>query len=188
MKRRILVICLLLIISGCDDMSRTADRPEKEIPVELEKPVQPAMSMPDEMPEDFQFSVHFGVNLNNAFDTYQGTVTKDLIENGVAHAKLSLTTKELTQVYDEMNSIHVFAQKKFIPPKTNDTVCVQDPHEDEEWSITVNGETITHHISGAFCEPTEDAKQFRQLRDMIWAIIEKKEAYRKLPEAVGGYD
>lgn len=184
MNKWYFMICLLFIVSGCSENGPSVE----EKPIELEKPVQDLPQMPDEIPEDFHFLLRFGIDSKNGIDSDKGIVTKDLIEYGVATASLSLTKEELGQIYEEMKVVNVLAQKKFIPAEKNGTMCVQEPHEEDFWVITMNGEQVEHHISGIYCDQTKDAKQFYRLRESIWAMVETKEAYRELPEAVGGYD
>ncbi|UQZ32616.1 hypothetical protein C2I18_03010 [Paenibacillus sp. PK3_47] len=66
-----------------------------------------AVGMPLEMPEDFAFSVRFGVKGKNEVNTFEHTVTKDLVSNGTATANLTLTQDELTEIYARMRDINV---------------------------------------------------------------------------------
>lgn len=141
------------------------------------------ISMPEEMPEDFNFSVEHGYNKNNEINTYDGTMTKDLIENGRATANLTLSDEDMAKIYEKMKNINILAQKKF---KSNSN-CGVDPHTEMEWKITINGETVTHYIKEE-CVPTKDAKAFESLLNTIFTRVENTEAYQELPEAVGGYD
>lgn len=184
MNRIIWMIGIVLLLTAC---ANEEGSPE-EAPIDLEKPTEETRLMLAEMPDDFQFSVRFGVHSKNEINTYDGRITKDLIDNGRAMAELSFTTAERTQIYEQMHEIQVFAEKKFIPTRVDETMCVQEPPEDEIWTITANGQQVEFRISGEFCEPTDDAQQFHQLRNYIWEIVERKEAYRKLPEVVGGYE
>lgn len=184
MKRIILIIGIIWLVTAC--MPEETSREEQ--PTDLEKPTEKLQTMPEEMPDDFQFSVQFGVHAKNEVNTYDGRVTKDLIDHGTATAELLFTAAERAQIYEHMREINVFAEKKFIPADADETMCVQEPPEDEEWKITANGQEVGFQISGQFCESTDDAKKFRQLRNEIWKIVETKEAYRQLPEVVGGYE
>ncbi|WP_251505326.1 hypothetical protein [Paenibacillus polysaccharolyticus] len=66
--------------------------------------------------------------------------------------------------------------------------CTQIPYMTESWNITVDGKTKTWLWSDESCEITSDAKQLLDLREYIHEIVEAKDAYEALPEAVGGYD
>jgi len=145
-------------------------------------------TMPDEMPDDFGFSVSFGYGKKNEINTFKGTVTKDLIDDGIATIDLVLSDAELLEVYEKMKEIEVMQPKKFNPKPMTGESCEQEPYEEDEWEIMIDGETIEHYISGKYCEPTEDAKQFHALRNFVYNKIKNKDDYRELPEASGGYD
>lgn len=144
-------------------------------------------TMPEDMPNDFGFSIQFGVGKNNEINTFEDTVTKDLITDGTAKADVTLTDREMDEIYEEMKEVNIVETKKFTPEPKNGTICTQEPHEEDEWKITVNGETITHSVSGTYCEPTNDAKQLIELRNYVFSIIRSKEEYIELPESKGGY-
>ena len=145
-------------------------------------------AMPEDMPNDFGFSIQFGVGKNNAIDTFKGTVIKDLIEAGTATAAVTFSDEELADIYEKMKDVNIIEAKKFTPDPINGTVCVQEPHEEDQWKITLNGDTITHSFSGEYCEPTNDAKQLLELRNYVFSIIKSKEGYLLLPESTGGYE
>ncbi|QOY38062.1 hypothetical protein AWH56_011270 [Anaerobacillus isosaccharinicus] len=136
------------------------------------------------MPNDFNFSVQFGVNRRNEINTFEDKVTKDLIENGTATTKIALTDEEMAMVYQKMKDIIIIERKELIP-KTN---CMKEPHEEDEWNIRINGKTITLSISGAYCEPTTDATQLIELRNYVFNIVKNKVEYKELPASKGGYE
>ena len=179
MKKLLLFILLILVLSACS---------QSEI-----KGLEPAhsdsfASMPEDMPDDFNFSIQFGVGKNNEINTSEGTVTKDLIEDGTATTEIALTEEEMETIYEEMKEINIVETKEFEPEPVNGTMCSTQPHEEDEWEIIIDGETITHSVSGAYCDPTNDTKQLIGLRDYIFSIVRGKEAYKELPNAKGGYE
>lgn len=180
MKKRLLFILFILFLSACSQ----AEEPNEPEPAQ----VDPAASMPENMPDDFDFSVQFGVGKNNEINTFGGTVTKDLIADGTATTEVTLTEEEMKAVYEKMKEINIVETKEFTPEPVNGTMCNIELHEDDEWEIIIDGETITHSVSGAYCDPTEDAEQLIGLRDDVFSIIRGKEAYKELPDAKGGYD
>lgn len=144
------------------------------------------IQMPEDMPEDFRFSVSFGygeVN-KNEINTYNGTVTKDLITKGTATAALSFSKEELQSIYGEMKDIAILDEKQF-PQKGN---CSQTPSSTDSWKITVSGETKTLSWTNEYCDMTKDATDLLELRSYIQQIVEEKDAYKALPAAEGGYD
>jgi hypothetical protein len=144
------------------------------------------VQMPNKMPEDFNFTVSFGygdVNKNEV-NTYNDTVTKDLITKGTATTNLSLSNEELQTIYSKMKDIDIMAEKQ-LPVRGS---CSQTPSNTDSWKITINGETTTLTWTNEYCGMTKDAEQLRELRTSIWKIVEGKAAYKALPAAEGGYD
>ncbi|GLX71050.1 hypothetical protein [Paenibacillus glycanilyticus] len=145
-----------------------------------------AAQMPDEMPEDFGFSVSFGygeVN-KNEINTYNNTVTKDLITKGTATADLSFSKEELRAIYGKMKDLNILKAKQF-PERGN---CSQTPSNTDSWNVTVNGVSKTLEWTNEYCEMTQDAEQLKELRSYIQQIVEDKQSYKALPSAEGGYD
>ncbi|MDI7741088.1 hypothetical protein QMK38_03660 [Lysinibacillus fusiformis] len=144
--------------------------------------IQPVM--PEEMPGDFDFKLQFGVAKRNGMDTYQDLATKDLIADGIASLELSLSAEEMAIIYGKMKEINIVEPKDLIPP----TNCTQKPYSEDEWEITLNGETFHLLISEQFCETTEDAKDLIELRNYVFSFVKSKEEYQNLPDANGYYE
>lgn len=181
MKKILLFIFSILALCACHPVNT------EDVSVSNKASV-PVQSMPEAMPEDFGFSVQFGIGKKNEINTFTGQVIKDLIEDGTATVDLPLLDKEMSEIYRKMKAINIFTEKEFVPSPVNGTMCVQQPHEEDEWKITIDGETISHSISGEYCEPTQDAKQFLELRNYVFSKVKQREEYLELPESRGGYD
>jgi len=139
--------------------------------------------MPDQVPEDFAFSVQFGINSRNVIDTYTGTIIKDLIIGGIAETKLTFTTLEKLLIYEEMKRINVLGATDF----DSKNQCGLTPHSEDFWKITIDGEERSYQWSDKHCDITKDAKDFLDLRNFIWNIVTESDEYKALPEAEGGY-
>ena len=137
--------------------------------------------MPEQMPEDFGFSIQYGVGKKNEIDTFKGIVIKDLIENGTAEANITFSDEEMSDIYEKMKDINVLEKKNFT------SKCQSEPRMEAKWEITLNGETVIHSIE-EFCDKDSDTEQFLQLQNYVVDIVKVKEEYMKLPEAEGGYD
>ncbi len=183
MKRFLLLFIVIgLMLAGCSKNSTTqGDSPSNE-------PDSTIQAMPKAMPNDFGFSVLFGIGKKNEINTFNETVTKDLIEDGTTTVDIALTEEEMNEVYERMKEINIKETKELVPKPINDSICSQEPYEEDEWKITINGETITHSVSGTYCEPTDDAKQLLELRKFVFSKIKSKEQYIGLPGSKGGYD
>ncbi len=158
----------LVFVTGCGSKDVTEDR------------------MPASMPSDFNFSVSYGYGdrTKNEINTYADTVTKDLIMNGAASAKIALSDDEMREIYAKMIEMDMMAAKKL--PKKNG--CFQTPSNEESWKVTVNGVTTSFTWTDEYCVMTDDADQLLALRRFIHGIVEAKAAYKALPAAEGGYD
>ena len=175
-------ICFVVVIVlfGCEQ-NKTAEQ-------NLQNGTNAAIQLVEsEMPHDFNFKLQFGVGKNNEINTFEQTFTKDLIADGTATTKFVLSVTEMKDIYKKMQAVNIVETKEFTPKSTKGA-CMVEPHEEDEWKITMNGETILHNISLTYCEPTKDTKQFLQLRNDILAIIKAKPEYQALPKANGAYE
>lgn len=170
-----LFTCVLLF--GCSEANEIIE--EKEAVAENPKKI----SMPVTMPDDFDFLVKFGVRKRNEINTYENTVTKDLVTNGTVTTSLTFTTEEMEKIYLKMKELNI-ANWKNINLQTN---CRRIPPIEEEWEIKISGKAITQTISAQSCTESLKENQLLELRNYIYSFIEEKEAYKNLPEAEGEY-
>lgn len=143
--------------------------------------------MPEAKPDHFKFSVSFGygdVN-KNEINTFNNTVTKDLVTKGTVTAKLTLTNEEMIDIYDRMREIDVLRE---LDLDNSDSNCSSTPVNEDHWEIQVDGEQRTFDWSSEKCELTDDANKLKELRNYIFDIVKEKQEYKELPEADGGYD
>ncbi|BBH22833.1 hypothetical protein Back11_41780 [Paenibacillus baekrokdamisoli] len=180
-----LLAMLLLIITGCntDTGSKESSGTEQPIKEVAEQP----NSMPEEMPAMFDFLVRFGYGevAKNEVNTYQDTVTKDLVVKGTATADITLSMDEMRSIYEKMREINIMGTKELVPTNSN---CAKTPYMEDSWKISIDGETKTLTWSEKSCDTTDDAKQLLELRNFIQHIVASKDAYKALPEIEGGYD
>lgn len=101
MKKLFSVVALMFILSACHVFNFSS------------------ASMPENMPDDFDFSITFGYDKKNEINTYDGTVTKDLIMDGTATADITFTIEEKQKIYNMMREINITATKKLTPKITS---------------------------------------------------------------------
>ncbi|WP_060819502.1 hypothetical protein [Paenibacillus riograndensis] len=174
----LLLSFLVILVAGCEDTEHSAPAREAEPPAE-------AVIMPEQMPEDFAFSVRYGITAKNEINTFEGTVTKDLISNGSAAAKVRLTDAETSEIYQQMLEMNVLGGMEL---EIADKSCRQIPYDEEYWIIQVKGGQKALHWSEEYCQTTPDAKKLKELRNTIVKLVQSKPEYQALPEAVGGYE
>ncbi|OBZ13157.1 MULTISPECIES: hypothetical protein [Bacillales] len=189
MKRLYAILFILLWVSGCSVEKDSENDGEAATIIKQQTAIKvnEANKMPKDMPGNFDFMVRFGygeVN-KNEINTFQGTVTKDLIMNGTASAKVTFTLEEKRSIYAKMREINIMGAKELMPASVG---CEVVPYSEDSWEINVNGETKIFTWTDKHCEITNDAKQMLELRSFIQQIVEAKEEYKKLPESEGGYE
>ncbi|WP_391122714.1 hypothetical protein [Psychrobacillus sp. L3] len=182
LKRLLFIIFLAFVLNACNQLNK--DSTEVDV---LRSNESTAQTMPEIKPNDFGFSIQFGEGKKNEINTFEGTVTKDLITDGTTTAAVTLTDEEMDEIYEKMKEVNIVETKEFTPESIDGTICIQEPHEEDEWKITIDGENIIHSVSGAFCELTNDATQLIELRNYVFSIIRSKEEYIELPESKGWY-
>jgi hypothetical protein len=169
MKKRkevipILILTFLLsVIAGCS----------KEVTV---KPHQ-------DMPEDFDFSLSYGSYGKQKIDTFRDVVVKDLVEDGVIEANISLTEEEMKQIYHEMMKINVMGELDL----EEDKDCHVEPPSISVWEIHMDGKTKSFSYK-SYCDYPEDALKLLKLEEYIHNIVASKKEYKELPVSRGAYE
>ncbi|NBD25818.1 hypothetical protein [Paenibacillus glycinis] len=178
----IAVLTAVLVLSGCGEREYVKDK--------VETTAVDNTKMPADMPPDFDFEVRYGygeVN-KNEINTYDDTITKDLIAKGTVKADLKLTDDEMRGIYAKMSEIDIMGKKQLAPAAASPTVCSRTPYSEDSWTVTIDGKTASMSWSSERCDITDDAQQLLELRQYIHTLVESKHAYQALPEAEGGYD
>ncbi|MGE7667185.1 hypothetical protein ACQKMN_15895 [Ureibacillus composti] len=182
MKRFLLFTLIIFNLGACNQSDINSKQSGSNV---LNSTTQ--NDMPKNMPDDFDFSIQFGVQKKNEINTFESTVTKDLITEGTATTEITLTEEEMNDIYEKMKEINIVETKKFTPEPVNGTICAQEPYGEDEWNIIMNGKAIKHFISEEYCAPTNDAKQLIELRNYVFNIVKSKDEYKALPEPKGAY-
>ncbi|WP_042414061.1 hypothetical protein [Geomicrobium sp. JCM 19038] len=164
---------LVLLLTACGENN------EEEIP---EVTSETITTLPEERPEDFDFSLWYGITGANEINTYEGTYTKDLAEGGDVTTELALTNEEMNVIYEQMRSVDILNTPRYV----STTTCVH-PYDENHLTMTVNGEVIEREWIHAMCGEPEE--RLAELVEIIHQeMIEPRSEYQNLPEATGGYD
>ncbi|MCR8660642.1 hypothetical protein [Paenibacillus endoradicis] len=192
MKWLITLTCLLVIITACSNntdagISSNFENQQKTAVVEQGTVVEEQYNMPKEMPDDFDFSVSFGYgeSTKNEINTFNDSVTKDLITKGIATAEIKFTLEEMDSIYEKMREMNIMEMKGVPLAKLG---CQSIPFNEDNWEISIDGKTNTLTWTDKHCDVSEEASQLLELRLFIQHIVEEKETYKQLPTAVGGYE
>ncbi len=139
---------------------------------------------PKEMPDDFDFSVDYGVEGRQKVDTFTDTVVKDLVIDGVVEASIALTDEEMKDIYSKMVALDIMGKLDFEGDENDQ--CESKPEMRTEWIIHINGDlNIIRYTT--FCRDTSDSLAIMELEDYVHALVTAKEEYKKLPESNGYY-
>jgi|GEM_PF-57599 len=145
--------------------------------------------VPESTEKDFNFILKYGISARNEIDTFNGTITKDLIAAGSTTIDLDLTAAELSAIEKQMREINILNYPEKFEP---DPSCYVTPNITYYLIINMDGKTKKiqwedYNCYGEWLESVE-ATQMRSVFKNIIMTIEQKEEYKKLPQAVGGYD
>ncbi|KGA95942.1 hypothetical protein AJ85_19590 [Alkalihalobacillus alcalophilus ATCC 27647 = CGMCC 1.3604] len=158
----LLLVLMVIFISGCTNLEPESSR---------------------ELPEDFDFSLIYGTYGKQKIDTYNNTVIKDLVENGIVEADVTLTEDEMNRIYNEMVKIDIMSDLNL----EGDKQCDVEPPSISEWKIQINNE-INSIAYGNYCEHPEVILDLIELEDFIHEIVSSKDEYKALPDAKGFYE
>ena len=139
---------------------------------------------PEEMPDEFDFSVEYGVEGKQKVDTFTDTVVKDLVMDGVVEAPIALTEEEMRDIYSKMVALDIMGKMDF--EDDENAQCATEPELRTEWIIHLNGDLNTIRYA-TFCRDTPDSLAITELQDYVHSIVTVKDEYQKLPESNGYY-
>lgn len=173
MPKKFLLVLLPFIFfaTGCDTTNNE------------ENPNDPDTNEVQEMPDDFDFSLIYGVYGKNAIDTFTDSVTKDLVIDGVAETELVLTEEDMEWIYEQMMESNIMGELDL----DEDPTCITEPPSYTEWHIQMNGETKKIAYDD-FCDEPADVLKLIELKDSIHELVSEKEVYQALPDSNGFYD
>ncbi|WP_078551929.1 hypothetical protein [Bacillus alkalicellulosilyticus] len=153
------------------------------------KDVEEKIIMPTEMPNDFQFSLKYGVGALHEINTFENSYTKDLVLDGTVTTSLKFSREEMKEIYEEMKAIELLSMIQEAEYFGEDgSTRVGFPVSDYFLTVQMNGEAYKAHWSSNVYE--EDIALTlaifvnRYLHDEV--IVNRKE-FQQLPEATGWY-
>ncbi|MDQ0208403.1 hypothetical protein [Alkalicoccobacillus murimartini] len=160
MKKILSILTLLLILNGCHFFNK---------------------ELPREKPDDFAFSLKYGVTLGNELNAYNDTYTKDLVSDGKATTDMELSNEELVMIYEEFREVDLFTLSS-----EAGSGC-SEPNDKYELSMTADGEE--YHLFWSTACDTEKVHEWQEAMNFLYTeLIYQREEYQKLPEANGGYE
>lgn len=167
MKKRFtfMMIVLVILLTGCSENLKTEE-------------------MPDEMPEDFGFSLFYGINGARHIDTFHGEVTKDWLTEEKEVAHFELTQEEKKAIYLKMKEVNVLKDFNI----QNEESCSIGAERYTHWEIVMN-QKVTVIQYQEYCEEVpEDVQKLMDIERYVHELVSSKEAYQTLPEVGDPYE
>jgi len=151
--------------------------------------------VPQEMPDDFDFSFSFGWGGLNVVDTYKGKLTKDLVMAGRETIDFTVSEEKMCEIYAVFLEYEIYD----LPKDINKALV-----NDDEVMVWVSPECtyiLTYTVRGKkktiTCDTVEALRSTKgmpdevahfiefgdMLRDWVWNIQE----YKDMPKPTGGY-
>lgn len=161
MRRILFFFTMLLALSACNSTSEF---------------------LPEEKPDDFSFSLKYGVTAANEINTYDNTYTKDLVVDGTASTDMVLSDEEMEVIYEKFRSVDVVG----LAEEKGGSVCME-PYNRYELTMTIDGEDYDLKWDTS-CESRALNKWEDTMNYINTEIIYPKKEYLSLPEPTGGYD
>lgn len=140
------------------------------------------LELPEDMPDDFNFSLKYGYEAADEMNTYDDTYTKNLINDGVKTIDFTLTDEDMELAYEELKNADILNT----PDQVSEQSCV-DPHEENIVTMTVNGEDFEREWLSAECDEYDERLSYA-IKTIHLEIVEPRSEYHELPEPSGGYD
>ena len=153
------------------------------------------IELPTEMPKDFAIRFSSKYMAEEIYDTYTGTLQKDLVENGTANANFVPSEETLKAIYSKVLEYQICSIDRKM---TNDVLADKDglqfsvsTNYTYEIKITANGNTYIirgDDTAQGFKNTDNDAQNFVGFIGFMRSVLYETPEYKNLPDAVGGYD
>lgn len=146
-----------------------------------------------EIPDDFDISFTFGIELDNVYDTYNNTLKKDMVAEDDITVNFEPSDEDLSRIYAKILELDLTSiEKKMtssVLTKTG-TVTSVSPLNRYNIKITMNGET--YYINGDatasyYKNESDEANRFCRFTEFMTELYYNTPEYKSLPEAVGAY-
>lgn len=142
---------------------------------------------------DFDIRYTFGIEPRNIYDTYENTITKDLVSNGSRSISFEPSEEDLQKIYNKIVELDLMSVDKEMTDSvltTSDERYTVTPLTKYSIQFTMKGET--YYVSGdatanAHRTTNDEANRFMEFVTFMNEIYYATPEYAKLPEAVGAY-
>lgn len=151
--------------------------------------------LPEVIPDDFNIVLKYGVRPKNVIDTFEGTISKDMIIEDTITISYKFTDLQLESIYSTLQSISIEKYPNFfVSPYKQSEIREyggEDPYIIYDLYYMFNGELYNVRWEDSYPGISlEDhmGDDLRSALNNIIDIIEDLEEYKKLPEPNSGYE
>ena len=135
----------------------------------------------------FDLQLKYGILARNELNTFDNTVTKDLIVDGQATTRLVLSVKDLDTLESRFVAIDINSYPDTFVVQTGDTVCTITPYVTYSMKIRMGSTWKEVFWEDSILSSDPRATRLRQVLAFVQNLIESKPEYQQLPPARGGY-
>ena len=169
-------------------VSAMADMAEPEV-----APMEAAPMAPQPMPEDFAIRYSWGMGAMNVYDTYTGTLQKDLVLDGVAEAAFQPGREVLEEIYWKLEELDLASIRRTMTSAEltiDDTMVDMTPLTVYEIQFRKNGAiyTVTGDATATCYQEDEEALRFLEFVEFMNEIVLNTPEYQQMPDRNGAYE
>ena len=137
----------------------------------------------------FNLIFKYGVGAKNELNTFEGTYTRDMVQDPSITVDLSLSQEELDMIYQKMIEIDFFdyPDKFSVPISPDGMVTSVTPYSSYYFKVEYDSKVKDLRWEAEIINKNEQADKLRELIKLIRDIIESREEYKKLPQPTSGY-
>jgi len=168
MKTKILFVCVALTALNCGSTSDLLLDNTKE----------------------FNFVLRFGNVLKNEINTFNGTITKDMVVDSSITINVTFSSTEIDSIRKELKRIDIFEYPVEYHPLDIDKNGAQVfimPHPKYFFMFQIGDRKKEIRWGDSNDSWTEEAKNLRNIFKMMIRMIANKEEVKKLPQSRGAY-
>lgn len=150
--------------------------------------------IPDKAPKDF--AVHFETWIveerKDVFDTFDGYIQKDLIQNGVEKKDYKISKADLDKIFQSVYAIKDIGKVMTSENLTQNSMYISVTPL-TYYVITFRADGVTYTIKGDYTaseykKSSTEAAAFWEAITFLQKYMHNTDVFQSMPEAVGGYD
>lgn len=141
-------------------------------------------------PETQFVQIYFKYNFKDELNTFDNSLQKDLVMDGVTKVKFWLTTEEQNRILEKAIAVNFFTMPDTFTYSNDDSTRIVISPDPGLQILRIKYQLNDKTCIWMFPIDEKDIrfKQLIELEDLIRGIIQSKKEYQSLPAARGGYD